>query len=995
MAGTLPRPRTRFIGRRSALARIRALLDERRLVTLTGVGGAGKTRLALELVGSLPREGEQRAVWVELAALSDGGLVASTLCAALDISPAPGTLPIEALTARLGSSRAVVVLDNCERVLDGCAELAVSLLDGCPELRILATSREPLGVPEEIVWPVPTLTLPELERPDDTSVREALEAESAQLFVDRVRAVRPDFALTPTNVEAVVRLCRRLDGIPLALELAAARARVLAPGQIAERLEDGLDVLRWTGRGRPPRHHAMRATLAWSHDLLEAPERALFRRLGAFAGAVSLEACEAVCAGGGVGRTDILDLLARLVDQSLVVAGDRGGAVRYRLLEPVRRFALERLEASGEKAKLRAAHAAHFAAMAEALAPELRGPDRGAAMARLELEHDNLRAAWDHGAEARDGATLARLARSLFWFWNFGGHFHEGRRRCEGAVALARPGSPGRPELLWASGALAWMQGDHETARTRLEACVTACGEADRKDLLPEVLRELAGICWTLGDLAEASSLYAESVERLPASTAPWDRALAVVVWADVRQELGDDEAARRLREEARALFAGVGDPWGLSLTHFGLGLAAAREGDADAARAHALEALALQRTAGDRWNLGQILTLLGEVEAGEGRLDRAAEHLRQALEAFRAVGDRASLAHVLGCLAAVEEGRGRALRAVRLAGAGSAVAEGCEARYPYALHSEEDGAEALDRLRRTVGEEAFVEEWSAGRALALGEAVALALERARRAPPGAASAGLGGRTARLRVLALGAPEVYRGRRRLRPADWTYALPRHLLFYFLLHGPRTREQIGLDFWPDATAEQLRGRLRTALYHLRRAVGGTEWVRYENGRYAFDRDGDYWFDVEAFEVDVDLAERCVESDPDRAVDALQRAVDLYRGPLLDGEAPGRWADGPAERLRARYLSALLTLGTLRSAAGAHDAAIALHRQAVACDELNEKAHRALARTLAESGDRAAALRHLDELERLLERELDLEPSARTAELRATLERDPGR
>lgn len=993
MAGALPRPRTPFFGHRSAAVDLAGLLDEHRLVTLTGVGGSGKTRLAIEVAGRLPAEAWDEVVWVELASLTDPALVMSAVASALELRLAPNASPLDALAGRLESSRTLLVLDNCEHLLDGCARLATELLDRCPAAGILATSREPLGLPGEVVRPVPTLPVPAMGEPGEERVRKAAEAASVQLFVDRVRAARPDFRLTQANVEAVVRLCRRLDGIPLALELAAAAARILAPEQVVERLEGGLGVLSRTARGVPARHRTMRATVDWSHDLLTGPERVLFRRLGVFGGGASMAACEAVCVGGEIEPPDVLELLTRLVERSLVVVEDRNPRTRYRLLQPVRQFAVERLEASGEGRRLRDRHAAWFADLAEDLAPELRGPDRGASLERLEAEHDNLRAAWDHAAGTRDEGTLARLAQSLFWLWNFGGHFAEGRWRSENALEPVASGGPARPNLLWTAGALAWMQGDYEVARARLEACVGDCREAGHEDLLPVALRELAGTRLALGELVAASELYRESVELLTASTHAWDRALALGVWADVRQALGESEAALELREEARGIFARLGDPWGLSITHLGLGLDAAHRGDLEIARGHATEALALQRTGGDAWNAAQILTLLGEIEARTGHPDRAARRFLESIDAFRGVGDRASLVHVLLCLAGVEATRRRTFRAVRLAGAGHALAERLDAPYLYALATPEERQTVAEGLRKAAGEEAFLAEWTAGWAMSLDEAVAFALDVPDRSPTVAPEPDDGSAATRLRIFGLGPPEVFQGRRRLRPPDWTYALPRELLFHLLLHGPRTKEQIGLEFWPEATKEQLRARFRTALYHLRRALGGTEWVRYEGGRYAFNRELNYWFDVEAFEAELEEADGAAGSDPDAEAAALQRAVDLYRGELLEGEATRRWASGPRDRLRRRHLKALLALGSLRAGEGVHQAATELFRRAVECDELNEESHRALARSLAASGDRAGAIRHLDGMASLFRRELDLDPSPETMELRASMEGDP--
>lgn len=993
VTGRLPHPRTPFFGRQRSLAALRRLLTEHRLVTLTGVGGGGKTRLALRVVEEIEPESADDVWWVELAPLDDARLIASTICSTLDVTLTAGVEPVEALAKRLGSSsRTVLALDNCEHVLDTCADVVTALLDRCPDLRVLATSREPLGLPGEVTWRVPSLSVPDEGEGPEAMIESAAEASAVQLFADRARAVRPDFELTRANVASVARLCRQLDGIPLALELAAARAGVLTVEQIVERLEDGQGLLRRTGRRVTPRHRTMRAALDWSHDLLPEFERVLFRRLGVFGGHASLEACEAVCAGGALEGSAILDALGKLVDKSMVVVDSQGRSAMYRLLEPVRSFALARLRESGELDTIARQHASHYLALARTLAPDLKGAGRAAALERLRSEHDNLRRAWDYALESGDGETVSGLARALFWFWNFGGHFGEGRTRSEEALERLGPDTDGRADLLYSAGTLAWMQGDYEVALARLEACRTACDRAGSDHLLAVALRELAGVRLALEELETASRLYEESVARLQDPEDAWDLALALVVLADVREGLGRPEAAREARDRARAVFGRLEDPWGLSLTHFGLGVAAARDGDLEAGRIHAREALALQRAGGDDWNIGQILLLLGEIEQRAGRHEGAAELLTESARALNDVGDRPSLAYAIASLAEVEGQRGRTLRAVRLAAAGDAQAERSEGAYPFALTTAEERASTIDAIRRAAGEEAFAEEWALGRSMTLDQAVAFALDApvAQRSPRRVDHA----TTATLRVYALGPPEVYRHQRRLRPSDWTYALPKELLFYLLLHGPRTKEQIGLDLWPEASKDQLRGRFRTTLYHLRRAVGGTEWVVYRDGRYTFNRELDYWLDTEAFEAALDEANRLLEADAPGAADGLEDAVALYRGELLEGEVSHRWVSAPRDRLRRRYLDALLTLGRLRTSTGAHRRAAEAYRQAVRCDELNEAAHRELALSLARAGDRTGALRHLDELDELLRRELDAEPSGETLEVRSRLERGEG-
>ncbi|HET9927212.1 MAG TPA: BTAD domain-containing putative transcriptional regulator, partial [Rubrobacter sp.] len=430
----LPASLTSFVGREEALLEIKRLLSMTRLLTLTGAGGAGKTRLALEvardLLGAYP-EG----VWlVELAPLSDPALTRQAVAAALGVREQPGRPLTDTLTDHLRRKDLLLVLDNCEHLVDAAAHLAADLLESCPKLRILATSREPLGVPGEAVWTVPPLSLPDAGRA--TSFEGLMGTEAVRLFLDRARSRLPGFELGEENAVAVGRICRKLEGIPLAIELAAARMGALAVEQVAQRLEDSLKLLAGGNRIADPRQQTLRATLNWSHELLSEAERKLFGRLSVFAGGWTLETAEEVCSGEGIERDDVADLLSKLVDKSLVMAGAGAqGALRYRMLEPVRQYARERVEESGEAGALLRRHAALFLALAEEAEPELRGPWQASWVKRLEQEWDNLRVAmvWLLAHDEPEGA--ARLGWALWLFWWVRGRFTEGRNWMEETLA--------------------------------------------------------------------------------------------------------------------------------------------------------------------------------------------------------------------------------------------------------------------------------------------------------------------------------------------------------------------------------------------------------------------------------------------------------------------------------------------------------------------------------------------------------------------------------
>lgn len=927
----------------------------------------------------------RRVGWVELAPVSEADTVPNAVCGALGIRLSANLSPVEALHRRLRREAWVLILDNCEHVLGACAELVLNLIESCPQLHVLATSREALGITGEILCPASPLTVPDEADAEDTD--KVASNTAVQLFVSRVRAARPDFAVTRENAEAIVRLCRKLEGIPLALELAAARVGVLTPSQIVGRLDRGIDLLKRSGRQALPRHQTMRAAIGWSHGLLTAAERTLFRRLSVFAGHADIEACEAACAGDGVDVREVLDLLEGLIGKSLVAADERGARARYRLLEPVRQFAQERLMASGELERVRERHARYYVERAEALGTRLKGPRRTAALDALELNHDNLRQAWDYAVEVENAALLARLACGLFWFWSFHGHVVEGRRRAERALGRLGAEADTAGRLHYVAGVLAWMQGDYAVAAERLEACLKQANSRGDQALKGLALREFAGVRFAGAELEAAAKCYDAAVTQLREVGADWDLALALVMQAEVRGRAGDKDCARQMLQEAQDLFGAAADPWGLSLACFGLGWAAAEAGDFTTARGEIQKALSLQDQAGDPWNTGQFLMLAGEVEELSGDFAAASGLYAKALSALREVGDRVSIAHGIARLAAVERRVGNARAAVRLAAAAKALGLPSNAPYPYALAANEDLADVIEALGEALEEEAFQSEWAAGQASALDDALEMALEgRAGGGGVGSARRAIA-EDAALQLFALGPAQVRRDGRRLRAADWGFALPRELLYYLIAEGPRTKTQIGLEFWPEASHEQLKGRFRTTLYRLRQALGGTEWVQYREGRYAFNDSLDYWFDAEAFEAALDRAAGAAE--PEASAVDLERALDLYRGDFLEDFPALDWAHPHRERLRRRYRGALMALGRLRDAGGAHERAAELYRRAVELDELDEEARRALARALAKMGDRGGALRQIDALAERLRAELAAEPADETKALRARL------
>ena len=405
----LPVQLTGFVGRQAERAGVGGVLADRRLVTLTGVGGVGKTRLAAQVVADQAGRWPDGVWWVELGAVTEAADVAEVVASTTGVLVEPVRGPLGSVTVALADGRTLVCLDNCEHVREGAAEVAAALLRACPEVTVLATSREPLGLPGEAVWQVPPLAA------DDAMA----------LFVERAGAVRPGFALDAAGEAAVGAMCARLDGIPLALELAAAWLRTLTPQQIEAGLDDRFGLLVRGPRGAVPRQQTLAASIDWSHALLQETDRVVFRRLATFPGGFGLEAARSVAAAGTVGRDDVLDALGRLVDKSLVVATERGQEARYRLLETIRQFAADRLADAGEVAATRDRHLGHVLAFVEGVEPELRR-DLDAWRTRLELEQANLRTALEWGLAAPDPEPGRRLAAALPWLWHLHGQGPEG-----------------------------------------------------------------------------------------------------------------------------------------------------------------------------------------------------------------------------------------------------------------------------------------------------------------------------------------------------------------------------------------------------------------------------------------------------------------------------------------------------------------------------------------------------------------------------------------
>ena len=944
-----PQQLSRFVGRVRELDELERLLASSRLVTLTGAGGSGKTRLAAEVATRLARSSGKPVAWVDLAALSDPEQLARYVAASLGIGEQADRTHTQTLVDQLCPHAVLLVLDNCEHLVDACASLARSLLLGCPRMRVLATSREALGVAGETAWLVPPLGLPPAAHASMASVH---ESEAGQLFVARARDANAAFELTEGNAADVAAICRRLDGIPLAIELAAARARLLAPAQIAQRLDDVFRLLAG-GRGALPRHRTLREAIDWSHALLDDDERLLFRRLGVFARGFTLEAAEAVCADGSCRTEDVFEVLSALVDKSMVQAEPHADDARFALLEPMRQYALEKLEESGEDAVLRERHARFFADFADAAEPSIRGGTREDPwMRRLERDHANLRGARDWAA-ANDVVLALRLEAALLWFHFAFGLFDEPRRRIEQLLARGGGAAPAlRGRALTAIGYYAIWQGDYAAVGPAFSESLAVLRESGDREALAAALIGLASGVGLAGDRAAADAMF--------------DQAEAA---------LGGRDGASRGGYPTVFLYA-FGNYW--------RGVVAQHHGDVEAARAGFEAAIAAARRFGDHPTIAHPLAALVRLLALQGELDAALTALAESLPIHARNDDRWGLVQALDGAAFLAAGRGESTRAARILGA----ADGIRERVGVALPPHEVGVreQIAAALRAALGAEAFEESLRAGRMLSVDQVVAEAIGPAGRpqAAPAASTQvilGEAGRVPRLRVHALGPLRIELDGVELERDAFGPAKPRELLLYLLTReGGATREQVGLALWPELSAARVGNNFHVTLHRLRKALGEPDAIELRDERYRFADSFPVWLDAAAFGEGAGAALRG-EADAGR----LSAALSLYRGPFLDDEVVGDWAEDVRERLHRLFVEASLALGLALLEAGRWSDAAETYRRLIALEELQESAYRGLMTALAQGGDRTGALRLYQQLVTLLRDELGADPEEATRDV----------
>ncbi len=729
----LPVLRGHLIDREREVALVRELLlrGDVGLVTLTGPGGVGKTRVAVQVATELASQFADGAAFVSLASLNTPELVVQTVAQALQVAEVRGQSIGERLLGYLRQRQLLLVLDNVEQLVSA-APLAAQALEGAPRLKLLVTSREPLQLRTERVVPIQPLALPD---PRHLPELETLaQVPSVALFLERARAVNPDFALTADNAATIVEICRRLDGLPLALELAAARLSLLTPQALLARMERRLALLTRGARDLPQRQQTLHNTLAWSYDLLEEREQHLFRQLAVFVGSFPLDAVESVCTDEKDGENDVMELVAQLLEKSLIQPSDTvEGELYFRMLETIREYALEQLAASGEEEAVKRRHADFYLRLAETAEPHLPCPERDVWLERLERAHDNLRAAltW---SSSENGAARAglRLAGALSWFWYLHGHLREGRTFLEELLVQSEQAdsSAARGKALSGASLLAWAQGDVGVASKQAEGSVSLFRALGDAYWLAHALMILGNIRVSQGEPEAARSALEESENLVQEQGLTLFGAFVLNNLGRAAFARHDVMEANTLYQQSLAIFRREGDKLGEGATLGALGVVAAAQGDAVAAQSLLAQSLPLMRAAGDRRDLTQILLTAGTVRLKQGDLQQAQNLFTESLRLWDNIEDQENAAGIrrsLTGLAEVATAQGRAERAGRLLGAAETLSP-----LPVNFFSETsriDLDQDIAQARAHLDQAAFEAGWAAGQAMTQEQAISYALQ--------------------------------------------------------------------------------------------------------------------------------------------------------------------------------------------------------------------------------------------------------------------------
>ncbi len=946
---TLPLPLTSLIGREQDIAALCHLLSQEgggvRLLTLIGAAGSGKTRLAIRVGASLAHAFPDGVRWVDLSLVIEARLISQAVANALPLPIKPQDEFTGALAQYLQPKRLLLIIDNCEHLIDGCAELAQRLLNSCPGLQILATSRESLKIPGETIWLTPLLAIP--RRGSVPPFDELLGYPGIRLWVERATAAFPEFRLTPENAPAVVQVCQRLDGMPLAIELAAARVKVLSVEQIAARLDDRFRLLKADMRTVLPRNQTLRATVDWSYALLSASERTLLQCLSVFVGGCAVDVVEFLVADEpSFAQDGALDVLTRLVEKSLVVVTQRESqGARYDLLETIRQYALEKLREAGRETDVRRRHRDWLLQRGESIFPRAGGVQPSGWLAEMDSEYENFQAAMEWCAqEAGEAGAGLRLASLMRHYWDRKGYVHEARFILQRLLAHPENSerSTIRAEALNLLGFFTLLYGD-SSAATALYMDALSIGEALQDP--PTIALTCAGLVFVLAGSAH------------PHRAEPY-----------IQQGL---EAARQINDPVRIY----------NLLFYAAWLAMA---EGDYPRSHGLlaESLQLMRAGNDVNMTGAALWRLGHLCWLEQRYSESLAAFQESLLLRRSINNLRGVAYAIDGVAWVAAAEGDHSLAACLFGAADRHFTVMRSHFHPMEQPAHDAAVAL--ARAGLDAPAFAAAWEEGKQLSLENAAEIALGLTSEPAPVPPFSAPQSTAVPLKLYALGTARAVLGDRPISASEWTYSRAREVLFYLATAGPASREQIGLVFWPDASSEQLRRNLGVALHHLRKALGRSEWVVFEKERYSFNRSLGHWYDVEEFSA---LCQQAKQS-PD-PIARLQQAIALYQGEFLADASVGDWYFPRRESLARQYEEALFALGQRHWTAGDFPAAAALYRQAIRHDPYLEAAYRELMACLAQMGEQAQALRVYAELAGVMKKEFASVPSRESQELYARL------
>ncbi len=725
----LPAQRTAFIGREHEAAALRQLLSrvDAQLVTLTGPGGIGKTRLALQVAAEAAAEFPGGICFVPLSAVSDHGLIASTIAQALGMRETGNQSQQESLRGYLGGldQPMLLLLDNFEHLV-AAAPVIAQLLTTCPKVKVVVTSQAPLHVYGEHEFPVPPLALPDFKSIPSLEVLSRLPAVA--LFVERAQAVKHEFALTRENAPAVAAICARLDGLPLAIELAAARIKLLSPSAMLGRLESRLNLLTGGARDLPNRQQTLRSTVDWSYGLLNASEQTLFRRLSVFTGGCTLEGAEAVCDTKSDLGLDILDGMASMVDKSLAQQVEQVDAeTRFLVLSTIREYALERLAESNDEAAARRAHAAYYLVLAEEGAEDVVAHPEW--LDRFEIEHDNFRLALDYLIKTGDADWGLRLGAALFRFWETREYLTEGRDAITRLLALE--GTAARPKLrarlLFAAAVLAGEQGDYTSARQLFEDSLETCLELNDNRGVAVALNALAVNARDRGELPEASTLFERCVAIWKDLGDSADIARALSNLANVTKLQGEYARASSLYDECLTMFRKAGDDAGVAWTLNYQGDVAREKADLVAARSFCEQSLAAFRQLRDGWGIASALSDLASLSCDQGNDAEARRLYGESIQMFKELGHKRGIARALECLAASAAAQSKAQQSLHLAGAAAALRQRLGA--PLTPTEQPRLEKALEFARRTLGNATGLTAWMEGWAMPIEQAIQEALD--------------------------------------------------------------------------------------------------------------------------------------------------------------------------------------------------------------------------------------------------------------------------